>query len=91
MIVSAVSAEAGIISTAGSLMGIVIAVLLTAPLSESIRIHFSLPFLQPDMLMLVFLSAGAVMMPFIIGVLTAVLSALRIAGNETGLLLREDA
>ena len=91
MIVSAVSAEAGIISTAGSFMGIVIAVLLTAPLSESIRIHFSLPFLQPDMLMLVFLSAGAVMMPFIIGVLTAVLSALRIAGNETGLLLREDA
>ena len=91
MIVSAVSAEAGIISIAGSLMGIVISVLLTAPLSESIRIHFSLPFLQPDMLMLVFLSAGAVMMPFIIGVLTAVLSALRIAGNETGLLLREDA
>ncbi len=91
MIVSAVSAEAAVISITGSVIGLVISLILTAPLSESIRNHFSLPFMQPDMMIMLFLSVGSVVMPFLIGVITAVLSAFRITGNESGLLLREDA
>ncbi len=91
MIVSAVSWEAALIGAAGSLIGLAVSLLLTAPLSESIRNHFSLPFMQPDIGVVVMLSAGAVIMPIIVGVAAAVLSALRITKNETGLLLREDA
>lgn len=91
MIVSAVSAEAAFLSLAGSLAGLAVSLIMTAPLSESIRAHFSLPFMQPDVSLLIVLSVGAVIMPLATGVLTAVLSAVRITKNETGLLLREDA
>ena len=40
---------------------------------------------------MVMLSVGAVIMPVMLGVLAAMLSAHRITRNESGLLLREDA
>ena len=91
MIISAVSAEAALISTAGALTGLGVSLLLSSPLSESIRQHFSLPFLQPDAAVMVILSVGAVIMPVMLGVLATMLSAHRITRNESGLLLREDA
>ena len=91
MIVSAVSFEAAVISIAGSFFGLAVSLLLISPLSESIRLSFSLPFMQPDITTIIALMVGAVIMPVIIGAFTATLSALRITRNETGLLLREDA
>ncbi len=91
MIVSAAAAEAALICAAGAVTGLAVSALLTSPLSESIRHHFSLPFMQPDAVTVAVLSFGAVIMPLAVGVLSALLSALRITGNETGLLLREDA
>ena len=91
MIVSAVSAEAAIISIVGSVTGLAVSLLLASPLSESIRSYFSLPFMQPDGLTLAVLVSLAFAVHFIIVVLSAMFSALRITKNETGLLLREDA
>ena len=91
MIIVPVAAEAAIIGMIGSLSGIMVALLFVSPLSESIRSRFSLPFLQPEIFTLFLLAAGSLMVPVLIGVISAVFSALRITGNETGLLLREDA
>lgn len=91
MIVLSIASEAALICCFGSLMGIIISFILISPLSESIRLYFSLPFLQPDAGVLLFLAFGAVTVPLIIGVVTSMLSSLRITKNETGLLLREDA
>ena len=91
MIIYPVAAEAAFISIIGSLSGIMVSLLFVSPLSESIRSRFSLPFLQPDICTFSILVLGALIVPVLIGVLSAVISALRITGNETGLLLREDA
>ena len=91
MIISPVAAEAAIIGIIGSASGIMVSLLFVSPLSESIRSRFSLPFLQPEIFTLFLLAAGSLMVPVLIGVISAVFSALRITGNETGLLLREDA
>lgn len=91
MMISPVAAEAAVICIIGSLSGIIVSFLFISPLSESIRSRFSLPFMQPDICTLSVLVLGALIAPVMIGVLSAVISALRIAGNETGLLLREDA
>ena len=91
MILFPVAWEAAFISIIGSLFGIIVSLLFITPLEESIRSRFSLPFLQPDIYTLSILMVGALIIPVIIAVLSAVISALRIAGNETGILLREDA
>lgn len=91
MIVSAIASEAALICGFGSLAGIVISFIFISPLSEIIRLHFSLPFLQPGIDVLLLLAFGALTIPLIIGIITAMLSSLKITKNETGLLLREDA
>lgn len=91
MIISPLAWEAAFICMIGSFAGIIVSLLLISPLSESIRSRFSLPFLQPDIGTFLMLTLGAWIVPVLIGVLSAVISALRITGNETGLLLREDA
>lgn len=91
MIISPIAAESAIISIIGSISGIMVSLLFISPLSEGIRSRFSLPFLQPDIFTLSLLALGALMVPVLIGILSAIISALRITGNETGLLLREDA
>lgn len=83
--------EAALISAAGAVTGWLLSLLLMTPVAEGIRETLSLPFLSPNSGRLVLLSIGAVMVPLLVGLLTAVTAAERITKNETGLLLREDA
>lgn len=83
--------EAALICAAGALTGWLVSLLLMAPLSQGISSALALPFLPPAVSALLLLSLGAVAAPVLAGVLTAVLLVWRIAKNETGLLLREDA
>ena len=83
--------EAALVSAAGAVTGWLLSLLLMTPVAEGIRETLSLPFLSPNSGLLVLLSIGAVMVPLLVGLLTAVTAAERITKNETGLLLREDA
>lgn len=90
-LLSIMGTEAAFVSAVGALTGMLLSVILSAPLSSGIRQALSLPFLQPEPGLMALLSVGAVLLPVLACVLTALLSAVRITKNETGLLLREDA
>lgn len=91
MLFQIMSTEGIIISVAGALLGLVVAVLTVIPLSGTIKEQLGLPFLAPPANTTMLLGIGTVILSVLAGVLTALISARRITKNEAGLLLREDA
>ena len=82
--------EAVIISLIGAALGIIIAGILTAVLSGTLKEALAVPFLSPGIGMIVLLVVGAFAVSVCAGLLTALISARRITKSETGLLLREE-
>ncbi len=91
MMLKIMGSEAGIVSIIGSLIGVLLSYILAFPVSEMIRSNLSMPVTMPDVGTLLWITAGAVLIPAAAGVITALISAVRITKSETGLLLREDA
>lgn len=91
LLVLTMAIETAVISIAGSLVGILSSLLLTSPVSEGLSTQLSLPCLSPDTGAVILLSVCAAAIPFAVSEAAAVISALRIVRNETGMLLKEDA
>lgn len=85
------SVETSMISGAGALIGLGLALLVILPLSQSIHNAVGLPFLSPGFGTLAALFLGALAVSIVTGLVTALAFAKKITGSETGLLLREDA
>ena len=84
-------AEATLISAAGALIGIIIALFIVYPLSASIQNALELPFLIPGVWNILILCFAAFVLAVLAGLFTAFVSARKITKSEAGLLLREDA
>jgi len=90
MLFRIMEAESLLISIAGAVLGLVVSVILMVSLSGSLQNMLQLPFLAPGIVPAVIMTAGAFLVAVCAGLLTSVVSAGRITGSETGLLLRED-
>lgn len=83
--------ESAAVSIIGSAMGIVIALAMISPISQTLAAHLDLPFLMPTGAHLAVLAAGTLALCVISGVMTAAFSARRITSGETALLLKGDS
>ncbi len=84
-------AEAVVESVIGALAGLLAALLAGISLSGLIKASLGLPFVTPDTASYTVICVCSLFLSAAAGIITAFLSAVRITGNETGLLLREDA
>ena len=82
--------EAGILSLAGAAAGVLLAGLFLLPFTGAIRKALELPYLSPGPVLILVLMLAAILLASAAGVITAQLTAGRITGSETGLLLREE-
>ena len=82
--------EAAFLGGVGAVIGVMLSLLSAFPLSGSLRDRLKLPFLAPDLWIVLLLAAGAFLIAVSAAILTALLSAKTITRNETALLLRED-
>ena len=91
MLSKIMSSEAAILSLIGGVLGIVLALLVMIPLSGNIKSALGLPFLAPGAGLMAVTAAGAVAVSVISALIATLITARRVTGSETGLLLREDA
>ena len=91
MLFQILSSETVLLSVAGALAGLILAVTLILPFSSYIRDALGLPFLTPDFSVMSVLFVLALVISVLTGYLTAYLFSRRITKSEAGLLLREDA
>ena len=82
--------EGGIVSLAGSLIGIILGVIVVLPFSGVIESALQLPFLLPDAGQLVLTAAGAVVLTILCGAVSCAAAAYKIAGADTGMILRTE-
>ena len=85
------SIESSIVAAAGAVTGLVIGMLVVFPLSNSLRSALELPVLIPGAGMIVLLAVLTLAVSILTSLITTNISARKITGGETGLLLREDA
>ncbi|MBR1747350.1 MAG: FtsX-like permease family protein [Clostridia bacterium] len=86
-----VGTEAALIGGIGSLVGLGLSLLVVLPLGASLRTALSLPYLLPSVGVIVGLALGALVVSAVVGSMTSLFAAKKIAGTESGLLIREDA
>ena len=91
MLFKIIGSEAAIVSAAGAIVGLAIAVLAVLPFSKYIQNALALPFLTPGLPMGVLLGVSGVIISVFSGSLAAFVFSGKITADETGLLLREDA
>lgn len=91
MLFSIMALESALVSLVGALAGLLCALGVLAPLTDSLKESLSLPFFTPDAGVVVLLGAGALLLSLLSGLVTSCVSACRITRGETALLLREDA
>lgn len=91
MLAGIMGIESAIICCVGSVLGLAIAMLVIFPLASGLRSALELPLLIPGAGAIAGLCLGALAVSILTGLLTSGISARRITGSETGLLLREDA
>jgi len=82
--------EGGIVSLAGSLIGMIMGVIVVLPFSGVIESVLQLPFLLPDAGQLVLTAAGAVVLTILFGAVSCAAAAYKIAGADTGMILRTE-
>lgn len=82
--------EGGIVSLAGSLIGIIMGVIVVLPFSGVIESALQLPFLLPDAGQLAMTAAGAVVLTILCGAVSCAAAAYKIAGADTGMILRTE-
>lgn len=87
---SIVLMEGGIVSLIGSVIGVIIGALVILPFSGMIEQALSLPFLLPGAGQLVLTAVGAVLLSIVFGAASSWLAAYRIAGADTGTILRAE-
>lgn len=90
MLFKIMGCESLLISTAGAVLGLIIAGLLLLSLSGSLKEMLGLPLLTPGTGTVIVLCICAFAAAVLAGLITALVSARRITKSETGLLLRED-
>ena len=91
MLFQVLSSETVLLSGAGALVGLILAVAVILPFSSYIQDALGLPFLSPDFTTLGVLFLLTLILSVLTGYLTAYLFSHKITKSETGLLLREDA
>lgn len=91
MLAGYVSVETALLSLVGAALGLVLASVVVFPLGASMRTMLQLPYLLPKAGVVVLMAVGALLAATLVGALASLATTLRIAKNETGLLLREDA
>lgn len=82
--------EGGILSLMGSLIGVLLGVIVVLPFSGVIEGVLQLPFLLPGAGQLALTAAGAVVLSILFGAVSCAAAAYRIAGAETGTILRTE-
>ena len=90
MLVKILGAEAAIISGAGAILGLALAIPTVSILSGSLKAALGLPFLMPGVGKTAVFAACALLLSVLAGVASAMISARKLTGSDTGLLLRED-
>ena len=87
---SIVLMEGGIVSLIGSVIGVIVGALVILPFSGVIEQALSLPFLLPGADRLILTAAGAILLSIAFGAASSWLAAYRIAGADTGTILRAE-
>ena len=82
--------EGGIVSLAGSLMGILLGFLVVLPFSGVIEETLQLPFLLPDAGSLALTALGAAALSILFGAVSCAAAAYKIACSDTGTILRTE-
>lgn len=82
--------EGGILSLMGSLIGVLLGVIVVLPFSGVIEGVLQLPFLLPGAGQLALTAAGAVVLSILFGAVSCAAAAYRIAGADTGTILRTE-
>ena len=82
--------EGGILSLAGSLIGVLLGEIVVLPFSGVIEEVLQLPFLLPGTGQLVLTAAGAMVLAILFGAVSCAAAAYRIAGADTGTILRTE-
>ncbi len=83
--------ESAIISAIGAAIGAGAGCLMIFPFAGAMRTRLGLPYLLPGAGVIAGVLIGAIAVSVFAGWMTSYISARKIAGNETGLILREDA
>ena len=83
--------ESAIISATGAAIGAGAGCLMIFPFAGAMRTRLGLPYLLPGAGVIAGVLIGAIAVSVFAGWMTSYISARKIAGNETGLILREDA
>ena len=91
MLAAYIGVETAFVSLIGAAVGLALSCVVVFPLGASLRGLLQLPYLLPKAGIIAAMALGAMLSATIVGALTSLLTTLRIAKNETGLLLREDA
>ena len=82
--------EGGLISLFGSLVGVLIGFIVVLPFSGMIEQSLQLPFLLPGAGQLVLTAVGAVALAILFGAISSAAAAYKIAGADTGSILRSE-
>ena len=83
--------EGGIVSLGGSVTGVLLGALVILPFSGLIEQALGLPFLLPRTGELALTAAGAILLSLVFGAVSSWVAAYRIAGADTGTILRAEA
>ncbi len=84
-----VISESLILSISGGIIGILLVLLLSIPFNTLIQEKLSMPYLIPGLFTTFMLCIGTLLISVISGALASVFSAIKIAKQDTGLILRE--
>ncbi|MBQ7241522.1 MAG: FtsX-like permease family protein [Firmicutes bacterium] len=91
MLVRILRTESALISVIGAAIGAGAGCLMIFPFAGAMRTRLGLPYLLPSAGVIIGVLIGAIAISVFAGWMTSYISARKIAGNETGLILREDA
>ena len=91
MLSAIVGREAFLLSAVGSAAGLAAGLAAAFPLSRLLQDRLNLPMLRPSGSLIILLAAAAFVMAVLAGCIVSGAAAGKITGDETGLLLKEDA
>ena len=91
MVAKFLCTESAIVSLAGAVCGAALASIIVFPFTGLIKAKMDLPYLLPSVGMIIVIIAGSIVLSVAAGWLASFFAARKLAKNETGLLLRDNA
>ena len=83
--------ESSLLCGFGAVVGLILSMVITLPLSNTLKTMLNLPYLLPKALIIVLIGLASIIATTIVGILSAYITSNKFAKQEAGLLLKEDA